>query len=103
KQPAVLFAADEPWIIRAEVDQEFAGAAAVGRAVRIQDDVNASISFQGRVASTSDWYLQRRLVLQEPTRYNDTRTIECIISIDGNHPPLRIGQRVRVFFGAKTS
>lgn len=99
RQPALIFAAQEPRIVRAEIEQEFAGQVAVGQTVRLQDDTNASLTCSGRVTRISDWYLQRRTVFQEPVRYNDTRTIECIIALDRNHPPLRIGQRVRVMFG----
>jgi HlyD family secretion protein len=97
RQPPVLFAANEPWIVRAEINQEFAEGVAVGQAVQIVDDIHPSISFRGRITRISDWYLQRREVLREPTRFNDVRTMECIISLDENHPPLKLGQRMRVF------
>jgi hypothetical protein len=35
-------------------------------------------------------------MLLEPLQFNDVRTLECIITLDPNQPPLRIGQRVRV-------
>jgi predicted acyl esterase len=92
----VIFAADEPRVIRAEVEQEFAAGVAVGRKVQVQDDVDARVVFAGTVQRVSDWFLQRRTVFQEPTRYNDARTVECVIALEPEHPPLRIGQRVRV-------
>lgn len=100
RQPALLFAPDGPRLIRAEVEQEFAGRLAVGQAVRVQDDVDARLRFGGRVTRISDWYLQRRSIFQEPTRFNDTRTLECLIRPDPGYPPLRIGQRVLVVFDA---
>jgi multidrug resistance efflux pump len=100
RQAAVIFAANEPRLIRAEVEQEFASRVAPGMAVRVQDDTDARVSCNGKVTLVSDWYMQRRAIFQEPTRFNDTRTIECIITLAPNHPPLRIGQRVRVLIGA---
>jgi multidrug resistance efflux pump len=99
RQPAIIFAADEPRIVRAEIEQEFAGQVAADQPVRVQDDTNPAITCRGRVALVSDWYMRRRAVFQEPTRFNDTRTIECIITLEPGHPPLRIGQRVRVMIG----
>ena len=32
----------------------------------------------------------------EPLQFNDVRTLECIVTLDPDQPPLRIGQRVRV-------
>jgi multidrug resistance efflux pump len=99
-QAAIIFAADEPRIVRAELEQEFAGQVAPGQHVRVQDDTNSELTCRGKVALVSDWFMQRRAIFQEPTRFNDTRTIECIIALDPGHPPLRIGQRVRVLIGA---
>jgi hypothetical protein len=44
----------------------------------------------------SDWFTQRRSMLQEPFQYNDVRTLECIVYLDPGSGPVRIGQRVRV-------
>ena len=68
KAPALIFAADEPRVIRAEVEQEFAAQVAAGQKVRIQDDINAKLTFTGKVSRVSDWFLQRRTVFQEPAR-----------------------------------
>ena len=35
-------------------------------------------------------------MLLEPGQLNDVRTLECIIALEPDQPPLRIGQRVRV-------
>jgi multidrug resistance efflux pump len=96
RQPAVLFAPDEARIVRAEVDQEFAGKVAVGKNVRVLDDSNVRFLGNGKVTQLSDWFLRRRNILLEPTRFNDARTLECIITLEPGHPPLRIGQRVQV-------
>jgi multidrug resistance efflux pump len=95
-QPPILFVADENRVIRAEVEQEFGHQVAVGQEALIHDDSSASTIWKGRVVSLSDWYSHRRSMVQEPFQFNDVRTVECLIAIDPNQPPLRIGQRVRV-------
>jgi multidrug resistance efflux pump len=95
-QPVVLFCPAVPYIVRAEVEQEFAGRVAVGQKALIQDDATGGGSWTGRVKSLSGWYSHRRSMLLEPLQFNDVRTLECIITLDANQPPLRIGQRVRV-------
>jgi multidrug resistance efflux pump len=96
RQPALMFCAAGPRIIRAEVEQEFAARVAPGQTALIQDDTTGSGSWRGKVARLSDWYTHRRSVLLEPLQYNDVRTLECIIALDPGQPHLRIGQRVRV-------
>jgi multidrug resistance efflux pump len=96
KQPAVLFCPDGPRVVRAEVEQEFAGRVKVGQAAMIQDDTRAEDRWRGKVLRISDWYTQRRSVMQDPLQLNDVRTLECIIAVASGQPPLRIGQRVRV-------
>jgi multidrug resistance efflux pump len=100
QRPALLFCPREPRVIRAEVEQEFAGRVAVGQPASIQDDSSSSETWKGTVASISDWYSHRRSILQEPLQMNDVRTLECVITLDPGQPPLRIGQRVRVHIGA---
>jgi multidrug resistance efflux pump len=96
KQPAVLFCPDGPRVVRAEVEQEFAGRVKVGQTGLIQDDTRAEDRWHGRVLRISDWYTQRRSVMQDPLQLNDVRTLECILAVDAGQAPLRIGQRVRV-------
>ncbi len=96
---ALLFAAEEPLIIRAEVEQEFAGQVVPGQKVRVVDDLHPEQSWQGMVRRVSAWYMRRRTVLQDPARFNDTRTRECIIAVEAPTPPLVLGQRVRVLIG----
>lgn len=96
KQAAVLFCPDTPRFIRAEVDQEFAYRLAIGQPATIQDDSNSSAKWTGRVSAISDWYTNRRSILQEPMQANDVRTLECLISLDPDQAPLKIGQRVRI-------
>jgi multidrug resistance efflux pump len=99
KQPVLLFCPDGPRFIRAEVEQEVAHRVKVGQSVVIRDDSDDPAVWRGRVTSLSDWYTQRRSVLQEPLQLNDVRTLECLIVVDPDEAPLRIGQRVRVSIG----
>jgi hypothetical protein len=42
------------------------------------------------------WFHQRRTIVTDSSWMNDTRTVECLISIDRQSAALRIGQRVQV-------
>jgi HlyD family secretion protein len=101
RQPALQFLPKAPRIIRAEVEQEFAGRVAVGQPATIQDDTTSSGTWTGKVLRIADSYSARRSI-QEPFQFNDVRTLECIIAIDPDQPPLRINQRVRVRIGQTT-
>jgi multidrug resistance efflux pump len=96
KQPAVWFCPGGPRIVRAEVDQEFAHRVAVGQPARIDDDGGSDHHWRGRVYRISDWYTHRRSILQDPLQMNDVRTLECLIAVEPDQAPLRIGQRVLV-------
>jgi multidrug resistance efflux pump len=96
-QAVLTFRPDGPLVVRAEVEQEFAGRVATGRRVTIQDDANPDgPRWTGQVERLSDWITRRRSVLLEPDQINDVRTMEAVIRIDDGQPPLRIGQRVRL-------
>jgi multidrug resistance efflux pump len=101
-QPAVLFAADGPQVIRATVEQEFAARVQEGQPALIEDDSNATdTSWRGRVERLAGWYSQRRTVLHDPSQMSDVRTLECVIMLEPGQPRLRLGQSVRVWIGAK--
>jgi multidrug resistance efflux pump len=99
KEPAVLFCPAGRRIIRAEVDQEFAGQVAVGAGVTIHDDAAAGTRWRGKITRLADWFNQRRSYFRDPTQYSDVRTLECVIELEPNQPPLRIGQLVRAHIG----
>jgi multidrug resistance efflux pump len=99
KQAAIMFCPTGVRLIRAEVEQEFAGRVAVGQAATIYDDSTSGPTWRGKVTRISDWYTHRRSILQEPFQFNDVRTLECLVAIDPGQPQLRIGQRVRVALG----
>jgi multidrug resistance efflux pump len=97
QKAAMTFCPTGPRIVRAEVEQEFAGRVALGMRARIQDDMTGAGDWHGKVVRLSDWYAHRRSILMEPLQYNDVRTLECVIHLDPNSQSgLRIGQRVRV-------
>lgn len=96
-QPAIWFAADRPLLVRAEVEQEFAGLVKQDQQVIIEDNVTEKEIARGKVARIARWYAPRRTINAQVLRTgNDDRTVECIIHIDSPSPTLRIGQRVRV-------
>lgn len=99
KEPAVLFCPAGRRIIRAEVDQEFAGQVAVGALVTIHDDAALGTAWRGKVTRLADWFNQRRSYFRDPAQFGDVRTLECLIELEPNQPPLRIGQLVRAHIG----
>jgi len=98
-QPIVRFAPDEPPLVRAEVDQEFADRIQVGQTALIRDDTHAGTSWHGKVQRIAGWYEQRRPTTQDPSAFTDVRTVECLIALGPGQPPLRLGQRMRVLIG----
>lgn len=107
RQPAIQFAAQEPLLVRAEVEQEFVGRVRKGQNVVIEDHVTGQVCARGKVASIADWYAPRRTAsLQMLSMNSDDRTLECIIQIESTESTsrkIRIGQRVRVRFPELTS
>jgi multidrug resistance efflux pump len=96
KKMAIHFCPDRPRVIRAEVEQQFAGRVRVGLPALVEDDGPAGGTWHGHVMRVADWYTQRRLVNEEQLQLKDVRTLECLIALETGQPPLRIGQRVRV-------
>jgi multidrug resistance efflux pump len=99
RQPAIQFCASGPRIVRAEVEQEFAGRVGLGQTAAVQDDSRGGVIWRGKVTRMSDWYTHRRSIIQEPLQFNDVRTLECIIELEPHPQTPRIGQRVRVTVG----
>lgn len=98
-QPAILFAADDPQVIRATVEQEFASRVQEGQPALIQDDADPNATWRGHVARLAGWYAQRRSILHDPSQFSDVRTLECLIVLEPGQSPLRLGQSVRVTIG----
>jgi len=95
--PPIQFAPEGVLIARAEVLQEWADRVHQGQEVIVATEPRSKQQWRGRVRSVSPWFTHKRNIMLEPLMFNDVRTLECIIDLDGN-PPLRIGQRVRVTF-----
>jgi multidrug resistance efflux pump len=95
--PAIEFGIEGPRIVRAEVEQAFAGKLAVGLPVSIEDGANASNQrWTGRVQRIGDWFTHKRNIIADPGQVNDVQTLECIIALDPGQPVLRINQQVIV-------
>lgn len=99
-QAALMFCADGPRLIRAEVEQEYVRYLATDSMAVAEDDSRAGGRWNGRVTRISDWYTKRRAVMREPLQSNDVRTVECVIELEHGQSPLRIGQRMRVVIRA---
>jgi hypothetical protein len=87
-------------VIRAAVEQEFAGRVKEGLPALVRDEADPSATWRGRVARVAGWYSQRRTILHDPSQVSDVRTLECLIALDAGQPRLRLGQDVRVFVGS---
>jgi multidrug resistance efflux pump len=98
KSPPVVFCPAEQRIIRAEVEQEWAGRVQDGMIATIEDETSSSNgpTWKGKVVRCGDWMAHRRSILPDPAQFHDVRTLECIIALDPDQPRLRIGQRVRI-------
>jgi multidrug resistance efflux pump len=95
-RPAVWLAPAGPWIVRAEVSQEFAGRVHTGLAVQVEDEASAGLLAKGTILEVSDWFLPRRQFSALPTSINTGLTLECMIDLGERQGQLRLGQRVRV-------
>jgi multidrug resistance efflux pump len=98
KSPPLVFCPTGPRLVRAEVEQEFAARVREGQVATIEDDTasGGGPKWTGKVTRLGDWMAHRRSILPDPAQFHDVRTLECLIALDPNQPPLRIGQRVRV-------
>jgi multidrug resistance efflux pump len=99
KAPPLIFCpANSSRVVRAEVEQEWAGLVQRDQVATIQDETSSGTgpTWKGKVTGVSEWMASRRSVLPDPSQHFDVRTLECIVTLDPGQPPLRIGQRVRV-------
>jgi multidrug resistance efflux pump len=98
-RPALLFCPDGPRLVRAEVEQEFAGRVTLGQTVQIEDDVIGGPMWPGKVVRIADSYRQRRPNPSEPAQLSDVRTLEVLVALESSQAPVRLGQRVRIRMG----
>ncbi|MBM3992901.1 MAG: HlyD family efflux transporter periplasmic adaptor subunit [Planctomycetes bacterium] len=94
--PALEFLPDGAVVVKAEVWQEWGRFVQEQQDVEIEDDTFKGEVWKGKVKSKAKWYAQVRSPVIEPFRYNDVRTLDCIISLtNADRSKLIIGQRVR--------
>ena len=94
---ALLFCPVGPRVVRAEVEQEYAARVVIGQQARIEDAARGDgPAWTGKVVRIADWFTNRRIVTPDQIPVQEVRTLECLVELDENQPPLRIGQRVRV-------
>jgi multidrug resistance efflux pump len=98
KSQPLIFCPDGPRIVRAEIEQEWTDRVEKGQRVTFQDDTTNEDGYKwgGEIDRVGDWMAHRRSILPDPGQMHDVRTLECIVKIDPNQKPLRIGQRVRL-------
>jgi multidrug resistance efflux pump len=96
-RPVVWLAPAGPWIVRAEVSQEFAGRVDQGLEVQVEDEASTRVVAKGKIAEVSNWFLPRRQFNTLPTSINYRRDSGMRDRpARGGHAPLRLGQRVPV-------
>jgi multidrug resistance efflux pump len=95
----ILFCPDRPFVVRAEVEQEFVRRLAVGQKARVEDESAGGAVWTGKLARIAGWYSTRRGTNEKPSAFKDVPTVECLIQLDDRRPALRIGQRVQVTIG----
>lgn len=98
----VLFCPDRPFVVRAEVEQELVSLVEVGQEVRVRDEIGGLGPWKARLVRVGRTYA-RRQHRTDPTQFVDVPTVECLIRLDPGHPPLRIGQKLRVSIYASPS
>lgn len=98
--PPIVFLPDGPLVIWAELEQEFLGRVKPGMKATIRDDARSdSPKWEGKVLRVGQLVTRKRSLLLEPGEINDVRTVECVISIEGETKDLLVGQKMRVRLG----
>ncbi len=92
---AIEFRPEGAWLVRTEVEQDLAAEIQPGQPVRVRDESAGAGPWKGHVERVGQVY-QRRRTPPDPTQFTDVPTVEVLIRLDAGHPPLRIGQRLRV-------
>ena len=99
QSPAVIFAPNTTRIVRAEIDQEYAGRVSLNSMASIQGEGNVGPIWQGKVTRIGDWFLKPRTDGGPDllSGNSDRRVLEAIITLDKDAPTMpRLGQRMRV-------
>lgn len=102
REPAFWFLKKGPLIVRAEVTQEFAKGAIVGKSATITDDSDETQVWTGTVTKVGEQFLPKRhggASILDLMPVSDERVLECLVSIDtepGKSAAPKFGQKVRV-------
>lgn len=106
RAPAVVLVPAGPRVVRAEVEAEFAhkvGPDKVGREVVIHDHTDPKLTYKGVVRRVGGAFLAKRPA-DGGFVPNETRVLPVLVEVADpappGKPPLRVGQRVKVNFGA---
>lgn len=105
-QPVAIVAPDSNYVIRTQLDSDFAALTQVGQRAKIVPDTGNTDSrtWQGTIVSKSPWFSQRRSIGLEPRMPSESRTAECVIALDKEEGAARpsIGMKVRVVIDLAT-
>jgi multidrug resistance efflux pump len=91
----VQFQPDRPFVVRAEVEQELVSRVTPGLLAMVSDEMAGAGPWKGSVARVGGMYSRRRH-RTDPTQFVDVPTVECLVRLESGHPPLRVGQKLRV-------
>jgi multidrug resistance efflux pump len=94
-QRLIWFCPDKPFVVRCEVEQEFADLIEPGMKATISNESFDGRKWTGRVRRCAEWVAPRRSLYNKVLEVGDVPTVECIVDIDPGQKSLRIGQRVR--------
>ncbi len=91
----LLFQPEQPFVVRAEIEQELVARLEPGMLAMVRDEIAGLGPWKGEVVRISGLYARRKH-RTDPTQFVDVPTVECLVRLHSGHPPLRIGQRLRV-------
>lgn len=96
--PLFWFAPDGPRIVRAELEERFIGAVKVGTEAEVVFEGEPPQTLPARVLRLGLLFGPKRPVTDDPYERSDSRVIECVIALPGEHMALVFGRRVLVKF-----
>lgn len=91
----IWFCPAKPLVIRCEVEQEFADRIEPGMKVKVTNESFDGREWTGHIQRCAPWVAPRRTLWNKVFEVSEVPTVECIVDLDPDQKPLRIGQRVR--------
>ena len=91
----IWFCPAKPLVIRCEVEQEFADRIEPGMKAKVTNESFDGREWTGRIRRCASWVAPRRSIWNKVFEVSEVPTVECIVDLDPDQKPLRIGQRVR--------